>query len=328
MVSRYLPESGESILPSVSGCEPLPTAKSTPTLPASYSVEWLMELYLELQSSPTSDTSRQKFYQASTSCSEDSHARTLALQELGRAWTESEPAYSTKQFDLFQNVNLGSCSSKTSPASKSLCQKLGPSLRRLATIAGMDSLAPRKSEQTISEIDGGFLPTPSAVSYGTNQGGSKPGPARPLLETMARPGFWPTPGVAGDGKVIPKDAKWSGIAAYKKDGKKIQVGLDSAVRRWPIPRSSPNENRQTKPTPSQLAGKHGMNLATVVAQGSPPLGSDAEKMGHGNLSHQAGGKLNPTWVEWLMGYPLGWTVLEDWAMQWFRSARKKRLGGS
>ena len=25
----------------------------------------------------------------------------------------------------------------------------------------------------------------------------------------------------------------------------------------------------------------------------------------------AGGTLNPTWVEWLMGYPSGWTDLED-----------------
>jgi len=25
------------------------------------------------------------------------------------------------------------------------------------------------------------------------------------------------------------------------------------------------------------------------------------------LAAQAGGKLNPTWVEWLMGWPLGWT---------------------
>jgi DNA (cytosine-5)-methyltransferase 1 len=24
-----------------------------------------------------------------------------------------------------------------------------------------------------------------------------------------------------------------------------------------------------------------------------------------------GGSLNPTWVEWLMGFPLGWTDLED-----------------
>lgn len=37
------------------------------------------------------------------------------------------------------------------------------------------------------------------------------------------------------------------------------------------------------------------------------------------------GKLNPTWVEWLMGYDLEWTALKDWATQWFLSKRGKRL---
>ena len=29
------------------------------------------------------------------------------------------------------------------------------------------------------------------------------------------------------------------------------------------------------------------------------------------LAMVAGGSLNPTWVEWLMGYPKGWTDLKD-----------------
>jgi hypothetical protein len=33
------------------------------------------------------------------------------------------------------------------------------------------------------------------------------------------------------------------------------------------------------------------------------------------------GSLNPAWVEWLMGYPIGHTVCEDWATQ---SSRKSR----
>lgn len=37
-----------------------------------------------------------------------------------------------------------------------------------------------------------------------------------------------------------------------------------------------------------------------------------------------GKKLNPQFVEWMMGLPIGWTELEPWAMQWFRNARKKR----
>ena len=28
-----------------------------------------------------------------------------------------------------------------------------------------------------------------------------------------------------------------------------------------------------------------------------------------NLSQGNGGQMNPTWVEWLMGYPIGWTEL-------------------
>jgi len=29
-----------------------------------------------------------------------------------------------------------------------------------------------------------------------------------------------------------------------------------------------------------------------------------------NLSAATGGQLNPPWVEWLMGFPIGWTDLE------------------
>ena len=36
------------------------------------------------------------------------------------------------------------------------------------------------------------------------------------------------------------------------------------------------------------------------------------------------GRLNPVWIEWLMGYPLQWTDLDHWAMQWFQCKRKKR----
>ena len=36
-----------------------------------------------------------------------------------------------------------------------------------------------------------------------------------------------------------------------------------------------------------------------------------------------GGTLNPTWVEWLMGYKAGYTDLKDWAMLSSRGSRKK-----
>lgn len=36
------------------------------------------------------------------------------------------------------------------------------------------------------------------------------------------------------------------------------------------------------------------------------------------LSEQVGGHLNPDWVEWLMGYPIGWSALEPLEMDRFR----------
>jgi hypothetical protein len=38
-----------------------------------------------------------------------------------------------------------------------------------------------------------------------------------------------------------------------------------------------------------------------------------------------GGQLNPPWVEWLMGWPIGWTELKGLGTAKFRS--KRRLPG-
>jgi hypothetical protein len=39
--------------------------------------------------------------------------------------------------------------------------------------------------------------------------------------------------------------------------------------------------------------------------------------------NKGGGTLNPTWVEWLMGYPAGYTDLKDWEILSSRKSRKK-----
>ena len=59
------------------------------------------------------------------------------------------------------------------------------------------------------------------------------------------------------------------------------------------------------------------------ATGRKSLKSEIGKVHLAN-GGQASGQLNPAWVEWLMGYRTGWTVLEDWATQWFRPKREKR----
>ena len=72
-------------------------------------------------------------------------------------------------------------------------------------------------------------------------------------------------------------------------GKHVQIGLGRAVRMWPTPKSSPSGPDYAR-AGRPLSG--GDDLATAVAR-------------------ETRGQLNPRWVEWLMGYPLGWTDLED-----------------
>ncbi len=55
-------------------------------------------------------------------------------------------------------------------------------------------------------------------------------------------------------------------------------------------------------------------------------GWDAQKQkenGHSpQLRHLSGGQLNPAWIEWLMGWPLGWTELEPRATDKYRYAQQ------
>lgn len=49
-------------------------------------------------------------------------------------------------------------------------------------------------------------------------------------------------------------------------------------------------------------------LPTPTAHNAKEGGYPAEhERNTPTLASAAGGKLNPTWVEWLMGWPLGWT---------------------
>jgi hypothetical protein len=75
------------------------------------------------------------------------------------------------------------------------------------------------------------------------------------------------------------------------------VTLTDYVTLWPTP-NVPNGGRRIPPGSTI---KHGMGLTAY---------RDGKKYQVG-LEAVAGGSLNPPWVEWLMGYPEGWTDLED-----------------
>ncbi len=39
--------------------------------------------------------------------------------------------------------------------------------------------------------------------------------------------------------------------------------------------------------------------------------NQSERFTHLSLFSGFGGQLNPTWVEWLIGFPIGWSDLKD-----------------
>ena len=157
-----------------------------------------------------------------------------------------------------------------------------------------------------SETESGSLPTPRATDGDkgtrTAQGAAKEwarGRNKDLGMIVA---MWPTPQAhktTRSGEIVNADGTpWNGITKphSKTSGRPITTALADAVALWPTP-TAHNAKETNAPSESKR------NTPTLAAQ--------------------AGGHLNPTWVEWLMGWPLGWTDLKpletDRFQQWLDS---------
>lgn len=102
----------------------------------------------------------------------------------------------------------------------------------------------------------------------------------PLAMAVA---LWPTPGVPNGGRAM---AEEDVEARGATDTGKRQVPLESVARLWSTPRASENENRQTRPTPSQVAGEHGMNLATEASLWQTPRAARGGQRGNDRKDEQ------------------------------------------
>lgn len=111
-----------------------------------------------------------------------------------------------------------------------------------------------------------------------------------------------------------------------QNGKDGSVGLGRLVQMWPTPDANFGQ-RGTQPnwTPKRKSGQpaqYTINQAvrdrmfpTPTAHNAKECASPSEyNRNTPSLATHAGGKLNPMWVEWLMGWPLGWTDLKPLEM--------------
>ena len=97
--------------------------------------------------------------------------------------------------------------------------------------------------------------------------------------------------------------------------------FSSASKIWPTPRANEYKDTLQSVPPSRLKDPGKCNLTQAIAMElmfATPCARDYrtgqrkryDNPGRANnLNDQIGWQLNPTWVEWLMGFPPGWTDL-------------------
>ena len=149
---------------------------------------------------------------------------------------------------------------------------------------------------------------------------------RPLVPRISGGGggVWPTPNSNPSHRTLTEGQSIDG------QGRRWGLSLEQAAKLWPTPRAVEGEKA------NQYYGGGNLTLTGAVKKWPTPQSSDAHPAVL-NRNHQAriegpkqtqlpdavGGLLNPTWVEWLMGLPLGWTALEPLEtasyQQWARS---------
>ena len=127
--------------------------------------------------------------------------------------------------------------------------------------------------------------------------------------------MWPTPSASDCGRtaINPHLTRNGTIRHIGKNGTQSYARLDAVAAMFPTPRAS--DGKGTGPAGSKSAEhdrKHG-NLKGTVMYATPKAnswtgpGNPAGRQGSEDLQTMVGGQLNPDWVEWLMGFPVGWT---------------------
>ena len=213
----------------------------------------------------------------------DSRARTSARPEKAQESTESAAECGGTWRESSVRFSLDSCSWKTH---RCLWEEEVPESQVILPRWGMLDAHGVLWERT----------TPAHLTNGTGSGS------------------WPTPRACMTGAATPE----------RLNDKNRNLEKAVAQTMWPTPCAS--EARQGLQI--RREGKKGtqQSLSTAVIFATPQARDfrtgqqsrweNPERTR--NLSDQIGGQLNPTWVEWLMGWPLGWTDCAASATDKFR----------
>ncbi len=239
----------------------------------------------------------------STSSVADSPAKISASPAAVPVWTAPDLGFGGSSCESFATYDPGSSSWRTSQLS--LIEGCTPYSGRWpkagTTLSGtayrLQPLAP-PTGGTGSSWSRGEYPTPSATPFGSSNNGSPHDGRReeyatkgnPSLQTWAS-SMWPT---ATQG-----DSKMSGSRVGNADTK-AHAGTsltDKAVRQWPTPTTNDAKNNSSPPSQMDRDG-----MASATAGHRHPTTCT-----HGGDCRW---RLNPRFVESLMGFPADWTNVD------------------
>jgi hypothetical protein len=156
-----------------------------------------------------------------------------------------------------------------------------------ATPTTMDSLPPKSEKALLRE------------ATEVRPGRSKPGNLRDQVSNMKK---WPTP-----------RACMTGAATRERlNDKHLNLEKAVAMTMW----ATPSANKTTRS--GELVNANGSPWDGQSKPHSKNTGQPVQTALTDQVARETtGGQLNPTWVEWLMGWPLGWTDLKPLATDKF-----------
>ena len=236
---------------------------------------------------------------------EDSRANLFPWQETRKGKTTSV-IYGRRCYELSENLRRVGSSVRTYLES---CTLPLPTLLRTWSVSAITSrclilklrLSARDTDENeCSLLENALWKTPVATD-GSNREFYRNSRGEPNLSAQVKIAptgpapkcekMWPTP-TTQETEHPEAEITETGRRATKDGSDSHSLGLADAVKLWSTPTAGMHKNSNYDlELVKERAKKHQIDLAMEC------------------VISENGGALNPTWVEWLMGFPLGWTDL-------------------
>ena len=321
IISAFAPGTEESTWLSSRWCKlaaPLLMWRSKPSQSRTWSQRWKRENWIKHLSGRTLRLSQRKSF---TDWWTSSLAGTRANRSVPPV-SDSEPKtqdtsgrFCAEQFDLF---GQDGCFWKTSKDTYRLdSPQSSATWTKMVIEQRGEYLVRRNATRHTNANESLSWPTPDASVEKFRLGGNSQ--QSRSLEAMGRRGELSQPDLVNRNSTGKNPEQWptpkaAAPSSTRKPGTGGKELAEEAKKNWPTPRASGQNDSARKLNKS---GKRhaGDDLTTAAKNWATPEAQNHVgcQTRHGKtfprLGTQTGGKLNPNWVEQLMGVPVGWTQL-------------------